>query len=471
MILKNISKKNIVFFIILTLGLVLSPVFAFAQYNPLVSIPGITGSAGVTGYLGGLYSFLISVVGIVAMGAIVIGGARYLTSAGNPSAVEDAKHTIYQAIYGLLLALTSWVIVKEINPDILVLKNPAVTMNSGRYNSGAFDISKCAIPGGDGLTTKTACYCVDNTKQPVTFTTPPPPPLLYVVSPSIPACSSGIPTTLSSVDFVFNKPIASASVNLGTTVLFQFNTGSEGVVSTAVSGSTITVKWTGTLAVATPKEISITAGVKDTAGDAATAYDLRFTTATSTFVGCVPPVPVVIDCTVACSNPSTPGLTPAGYHCLKADLRVGSTAKSVGESAVINSGDSLYFDGRSYSADFGYPGLNLGPDPYVAASGFVNGIDRYEINCVGSNPAGLCGFFSGISYGCSESTTCSILGLIGWGVNAFTQFGVCGIDASTKNDALGYAFSSPGTYTIELVVYGRTTCATASKRVYITVNP
>jgi len=41
------------------------------------------------------------------MGAIVIGGAKYLTSVGNPSAIEDAKHTIYSAISGLILALAS----------------------------------------------------------------------------------------------------------------------------------------------------------------------------------------------------------------------------------------------------------------------------------------------------------------------------------------------------------------------------
>lgn len=148
------------FLTILLFILFLLPDSASAQvdYKALVTIPGISDGAGVTDYLGGLYTFLISVVGVVAMGAIVIGGARYLTSAGNPSAIEDAKHTIYSAIYGLILAITSWVIVKTINPDILVLKNPNVTETTAEIKIA--ETAKCALPGGLG-TSAYPCRCID----------------------------------------------------------------------------------------------------------------------------------------------------------------------------------------------------------------------------------------------------------------------------------------------------------------------
>lgn len=144
---------------ILSLFLYSDSASAQATYNALVTIPGIPNGAGVTVYLSGLYTFLISVVGIVAMGAIVLGGARYLTSAGNPSAVEDAKHTINSAIYGLILALASWIIINEINPDILVLKNPAMPWSATGYSSTT-SAPNCALPGGDG-TAAAPCTCID----------------------------------------------------------------------------------------------------------------------------------------------------------------------------------------------------------------------------------------------------------------------------------------------------------------------
>ncbi|GFO96562.1 hypothetical protein ig2599ANME_0751 [groundwater metagenome] len=71
--------------------------------------------------------------GVVAMGAIIIEGMRYLTSAGNPSAIDEAKHIISSAIFGMLLALTIWVIIKEINPDILVAKKPSMNWEATGY--------------------------------------------------------------------------------------------------------------------------------------------------------------------------------------------------------------------------------------------------------------------------------------------------------------------------------------------------
>lgn len=103
--------------------------FASAQgYSPLVQIPGVSLISGTTNlslYLVGMYNFLLSVVGIVAVMMLIIGGMRYITAAGNQAAVSDAKDIIYNALFGLLLAILSWVIVAEINPDVLYIKNPS----------------------------------------------------------------------------------------------------------------------------------------------------------------------------------------------------------------------------------------------------------------------------------------------------------------------------------------------------------
>ncbi|SNQ61216.1 pilin [Candidatus Methanoperedens nitratireducens] len=116
--------------------LFVSPALAAApntNYVPLVAIPGVNADAGLLTYLSGLYNFLISVVGILAMAVIIYGGMRYLTSAGNPSSVEEAKDAITSAVTGLILALVSWLILSTINPDILVLKSVGVS-GAGTYS-------------------------------------------------------------------------------------------------------------------------------------------------------------------------------------------------------------------------------------------------------------------------------------------------------------------------------------------------
>jgi len=170
MFLKFLSGKRKMFFIFaalfLTLALV-SPALADSAnyYKPLVQIPGMpTGDVSLTKYLSTLYNFLISIVGILAMGVIIYGGMRYMTSAGNPTVAEDAKETIMSAVYGLALALGSWLIINVVNPDILVLKNPGVGLPGGKYVY-VDTPNNCAGSPNYTITAdgKTQCTCADGT--------------------------------------------------------------------------------------------------------------------------------------------------------------------------------------------------------------------------------------------------------------------------------------------------------------------
>jgi len=67
------------------------------------------------------YYFIIGVAGLAAFVMLVTGGVKYLTSAGNPSAIGDAKDQIKSALLGLLIILMSWLILQVINPDLTVL--------------------------------------------------------------------------------------------------------------------------------------------------------------------------------------------------------------------------------------------------------------------------------------------------------------------------------------------------------------
>ena len=67
------------------------------------------------------YYFIIGVAGLAAFVMLVTGGVKYLTSAGNPSAIGDAKDRIKSALLGLLIILMSWLILQVINPDLIIL--------------------------------------------------------------------------------------------------------------------------------------------------------------------------------------------------------------------------------------------------------------------------------------------------------------------------------------------------------------
>jgi len=178
MFLKDLSGKRKIFFIFAALFLTflfVSPALADSTnyYKPLVQIPGMpTGDVSLTQYLSTLYNFLISIVGILAMAVIIYGGMRYMISAGNPAAMEDAKETIMSAVYGLALALGSWLVINVVNPDILVLKNPGVGLPGGGYAYKESSTLRCFDnPGnpdvydpGEG-TQSNPCTCLDGTSQ------------------------------------------------------------------------------------------------------------------------------------------------------------------------------------------------------------------------------------------------------------------------------------------------------------------
>ncbi len=89
------------------------------DYVLLEPIPGTSSNADMPSYISGIYKFALWSVGIAAMFMITIGGVMYLTSAGNTSAMGNAKGVITDAIIGLVLAISAWFLLNFINPDLL----------------------------------------------------------------------------------------------------------------------------------------------------------------------------------------------------------------------------------------------------------------------------------------------------------------------------------------------------------------
>ncbi len=111
-------KLKQIFFISIALFF---PVFkVFAQM--LENIPGQSSveNSDLIGYLNNLYKFGISITGILAIFMIGVGAFAYIvTSVGNSSKMMDAKEKIQNALIGLVIALTAYLLLYVINPDLV----------------------------------------------------------------------------------------------------------------------------------------------------------------------------------------------------------------------------------------------------------------------------------------------------------------------------------------------------------------
>ena len=62
---------------------------------------------------------ILAVVGILAVGYLIFGGFRYITSGGNEESAEQAKKIITNSIIGLVIIILSFVIIIVISNALL----------------------------------------------------------------------------------------------------------------------------------------------------------------------------------------------------------------------------------------------------------------------------------------------------------------------------------------------------------------
>jgi len=73
-------------------------------------------------YIASLYQYLVGIATILATIMIMYGGFRWVTAAGSPDKIGEAKKTIVGAVIGLALALGSYTVLNLINPDLVTFK-------------------------------------------------------------------------------------------------------------------------------------------------------------------------------------------------------------------------------------------------------------------------------------------------------------------------------------------------------------
>ncbi|MDO8604115.1 MAG: hypothetical protein Q7K40_01780 [bacterium] len=118
--------SKILAFILLFLGG--GVLVATAQnYVPLAPLPGtaIDSSAttvNLSSYISGVIKLLIALGGGLAILFAVIGGVQYVAASINPSAKADALEKVQNAIIGLIIILSSYLLLNSINPKLVDFK-------------------------------------------------------------------------------------------------------------------------------------------------------------------------------------------------------------------------------------------------------------------------------------------------------------------------------------------------------------
>jgi hypothetical protein len=145
------KRKKIFLFFLFLFFLLFS--FTFAQelkYPKVSGGPTITATSTFTEYAKYLFNFFIFVSGLVALGVLIWAGILWLTSAGDPSKIEEAKTKAIGAFLGLIILVFSYVIVITINPTMRFFHLKKLSPNYGIYIIDSTTGEKGYIGGSTG---------------------------------------------------------------------------------------------------------------------------------------------------------------------------------------------------------------------------------------------------------------------------------------------------------------------------------
>lgn len=127
-------RRIFIFFSVVILLTLSNPVFALElTYPPLGSL-SLTATSTLNDYiLYVLYFIILSASGIGIL-SIIIAGFQILLSFGKPESVNAARKRIFDAIIGIIILMSSYLILNTINPDIVRLQQASsVLVYQGVY--------------------------------------------------------------------------------------------------------------------------------------------------------------------------------------------------------------------------------------------------------------------------------------------------------------------------------------------------
>jgi hypothetical protein len=104
---------------VLVFAFALAPL-ALAQFNvPNSGGTGLPDDTRLSSLILRIINLALMVVGLIAVLFLIIGGFRYITSAGNEETAENAKKIIINAIIGIVIIILSFVIVRVISNALI----------------------------------------------------------------------------------------------------------------------------------------------------------------------------------------------------------------------------------------------------------------------------------------------------------------------------------------------------------------
>jgi hypothetical protein len=125
--LKLTNIKNIDFLKVgqtmmgMILGLALTPAAAYAQGlpEPNACVRGLRcDTVGPNDLIVKVLTILLGVAFLVAVLFLVIGGFRYIISAGNDDAAKAGRKTVFNALIGIVIIILSYVIVSAVSKGV-----------------------------------------------------------------------------------------------------------------------------------------------------------------------------------------------------------------------------------------------------------------------------------------------------------------------------------------------------------------
>jgi len=90
-----------------------------------------TGANGIPGLIKYIYDWLIGLGGLMVFITLIWAGVQYLTSAGNPTQMSEARKRIKTSSIGLALLFGSWLILNTINPILINLGVTGKVLSGG----------------------------------------------------------------------------------------------------------------------------------------------------------------------------------------------------------------------------------------------------------------------------------------------------------------------------------------------------
>ena len=129
---KSLILILFILFLLLSSGSVLAKKIE-VNYPSLPGVSPITEKSKIPDYIKYVFHFGMMIAGLVVLFVMITAGIQYVTSAGNPEKLNDAKKRIIGGILGLIILLSSYLILWNINPELIKLKEPDLLPMSGIY--------------------------------------------------------------------------------------------------------------------------------------------------------------------------------------------------------------------------------------------------------------------------------------------------------------------------------------------------